>query len=66
MVLAVLVGGKGTGLMRSDWTGVAEVQSAEALAGATEVKAGNLPMSLLHGRTRSQLLQTVDRPERDQ
>jgi hypothetical protein len=69
LVWAISVGGKGNGLMKYDWTGVGEVQRAEALAvpaGATEVNADKDPVSLAHGRTRSQLLQTAGHPEMDQ
>jgi hypothetical protein len=81
LVWAISVGGKGRGLMRSvfgnskdDWTGVVEVQRAEALAaavGMTGEKADKVLMvevlvSLVYCRTDPQLLQTADHPERDQ
>jgi hypothetical protein len=57
-----------------DWTGVVEVQQAEAIAaavGTMEVKADKylmveLLVSMIYCRTIPRLLQTADHPERDQ
>jgi hypothetical protein len=79
LVWAISVGGKGRGSLfedsYDDWTGVVEVQQAEALAaaaGKTEVKADKylmmelLVVSMIYCKTIPQLLQTADHPERDQ
>lgn len=69
LVWVISVGGKGDGLMKYDWTGIGEVQRAEASAvpaGVTEVKTDKVLTSLAHGRTRSQLLRTAGHLEMDQ